>query len=102
MTDKIFEVKHYDYERYFLVANNKYKSVDFHKDVVFIASREECYVSSCYFKNMNLIMISDTEQKTITEINQQTIKEVLKFLLNNHVVDFKIVDKTGGKQNEDI
>lgn len=88
---------HYDLERYFLVAYNKSKSLNFHKDVVYIASRAECYVESCYFKTMNLILISDTEQKTIKEINQQTIKEVLKFLLNNHVVDFKIVDKPKGE-----
>lgn len=97
MTDKIFEVKHYDCERYFLVANNKYKSVHFHKDVVYISSMTECYIEECDFKIMNIIMISDTEQKTIKEINQQTIKEVLKFLLNNHVVDFKIVDKPKGE-----
>lgn len=94
MKDKIFEIFNYDLDRLYISTFNKTKGIYIHSKVAYIAGRQECVVDDCDFNKSNLILITDTKKTMrIQEINKPFLKEILKFILNNDVIDYKIVNK---------
>lgn len=93
MKDKTFEIFNYDLDRVYMSAFNKTKGIYIHSKVAYIAGRQECVVDDCDFDKSNLILIADNKKMTIQEVNKPFLKEILKFILNNNVIDYKIVNK---------
>jgi hypothetical protein len=94
MKDKIFEVDKYDLNMCYISLLNKKTRICINEKFVHIASREVCAVDECVFFKQNFILITeDKKEMIIQEINEPFLKEILKFIINNKVIDCKIVNK---------
>ena len=94
MKDNIFEIDKYDLNMLYLSMLNKKTRICINEKFVHVSSREKYVVDECIFFKQNFILITeDKKEIIIQEINEPFLKEILKFIINNKVVDYIISNK---------
>lgn len=94
MKDSIFELDKYDLNMLYLSMLNKKTRIHINEKFVHVSSREACAVDECIFFKQNFILITeDRKEMIIQEINEPFLKEILKFIINNKVIDYIISNK---------
>ena len=88
-----FEVLNYDINGLYMCMINNKKGIYINDKVVYVAGRQNCDIDECVFDKQSFILIADNKEMIIQTINKPFLKEILKFVINNNIIDYKIINK---------